>query len=253
MKKIVIHKEVLYIIALLLLSFGVALSVQANLGISTCSAPGLAISIKMQQVLNKDATNPFIYTVLTSLTFGEWVTQICMLLVFCIVIRRFRPIYLSSFVTAALYGVFLLAWQQIPALNPNLHFYFPMWERVIFLILAISIIALSVAVFFKNYFYPQVYNFQEKGYMEHFHWNRVSVVKIIFDALYGVIAFILIAIFFKSAKVWDYGLNWGTILSMIATGPLIGIFSKLINKTVETKTLLPKWEEAFKIENKKGY
>lgn len=253
MKKLTLPKEVLYIIALLLLSLGVSLSVQADLGISTCSAPGLAISIKMQQILSKDAVNPFIYTVLTSLTFGEWVVQICMLLIFCLVIRRFRPIYLSSFVTAALYGTFLLAWQQIPALNPNLHFYFPMWERVIFLLLAISIIALSVAIFFKNYFYPQVYNFQEKGYMEHFHWKKVSVVKIIFDASYGVIAFILILIFFRSPKVWNYGLNWGTIVSMICTGPLIGLFSKLINKSIETKTLLPKWEEAFQIENKKGY
>ena len=89
--------EVVYILAVALLSLAVAMLTAANFGVSMIVAPAYLLSLKVG-----------------ILTFGqaEYVIQAGLFIIFCIVMRGFRAVYLSSFVTCLIYGAALDLWRQ---------------------------------------------------------------------------------------------------------------------------------------------
>ena len=84
MKKIKIHSEPLYALAIILLGFAVALLSSAGFGVSMIVAPAYILSLKTG-----------------FLTFGqaEYVIQSVLFVVFSCVMKRFKIVYLSSFLT----------------------------------------------------------------------------------------------------------------------------------------------------------
>ena len=58
---------------------------------------------------------------LSALSFGqaEYVIQVGIFLVLCVVLRKFRWVYLFSFGTCLLYGLALDAWRQIQFFHPR--------------------------------------------------------------------------------------------------------------------------------------
>ena len=105
-RKLTVNNEFAYVFALLIQAFGVALISAANVGVSMVIAPALILSQKF-----------------TFLTFGqcEYIVQGMLLIAFCIAVRKFKPVYLSSFVSCLIYGGFLDMWRAlIPLLNPAL-------------------------------------------------------------------------------------------------------------------------------------
>lgn len=102
--RIRLYEEPVYLAALVMLSLAVAMTAAADFGVSMIVAPAYILSLKF----------PF-------LTFGraEYIIQALLFAVFCILMRRIKPVYLFSFVTCIIYGFVLDAWRSVvPAFNP---------------------------------------------------------------------------------------------------------------------------------------
>ena len=80
-RKLKIPSEVVYILAVALLSLAVAMLTAANFGVSMIVAPAYLLSLKVG-----------------IFTFGqaEYVIQAGLFIIFCIVMRGFRAVYLSA-------------------------------------------------------------------------------------------------------------------------------------------------------------
>lgn len=213
MKKIKISSEAVYVIAILVLSLAVAMISSTGFGVSMIVAPAYIISLKVG-----------------FLTFGqaEYVVQGILFILFCLLNKRFKPIYLSSFLTGIVYGAFLDLWRKIiPHFNPDITAVgsLPMMLKIVYFICGMLLTALSIALFFRTYLYPQVYDFFVKGISSRYSINTTRF-KMSFDASFLVIAVILSLVLFKRLN----GIGIGTVIMTCFNGMLIGLFGKLIDK-----------------------
>ena len=98
------------------------------------------------------------------ITFGqsEYIIQAILFIVFCIIVKKIKPIFLVSFLTCLIYGWILDLWRVIiPAFNPQITppGTLDLWVRIVFFIVGMVLTSLAVALSFKAYIYPQVYDF----------------------------------------------------------------------------------------------
>ena len=142
MKKTMLYTELAYVLGMVGLSLSVALMTRADFGVSMVVAPAYLLYLKLNPVL------PFF-------TFGmaEYTLQAALLLCTILTVKKFRPYFLFSFVTAVLYGFLLDGWmllvQRFPAENIAL--------RCLWYVLGLGLGAVSIACFFKTYIAPEVY------------------------------------------------------------------------------------------------
>ena len=99
MKKIGKMNEIAWIAGILLCSLGVSLCTKAGFGLSMIAAPAYIIHYKLINYLSW-------YSQGTS----EYIFQGIMLVIMCIAVRRFKPRYLLSFVTAVVSGFAIDGW-----------------------------------------------------------------------------------------------------------------------------------------------
>ncbi len=226
-KKIKINSEATYIVAILLLSLSVAMLTSANFGISMIVAPAYLLSLKIE-----------------FLTFGraEYVVQAVIFIVLCLVIRKFRPIYLTSFLTCLIYGLALDLWRMIPFFNTSVTppESLALWARILLFMGGFILTGFSVALFFKTYFYPQVYDFSVKCITARYHF-KMFVVKTSVDFTMLGIGLILSFCFFGKLV----GIGWGTLVMAVLNGTIIGLFSKLFDHFFEFKPAFPKFASFF--------
>ena len=102
MKKTVLYTELAYVLGMVGLSLSVALMTRADFGVSMVVAPAYLLYLKLNPVL------PFF-------TFGmaEYTLQAALLLCTILTVKKFRPYFLFSFVTAVLYGFLLDGWMLL--------------------------------------------------------------------------------------------------------------------------------------------
>ncbi len=226
-KKIKINSEATYIVAILLLSLSVAMLTSANFGISMIVAPAYLLSLKIE-----------------FLTFGraEYVVQAVIFIVLCLVIRKFRPIYLTSFLTCLIYGLALDLWRMIPFFNTSVTppESLALWARILLFMGGFILTGFSVALFFKTYFYPQVYDFSVKCITARYHF-KMFVVKTSVDFTMLGIGLILSFCFFGKLV----GIGWGTLVMAVLNGTIIGLFSKLFDHFFDFKPAFPKFASFF--------
>ena len=250
--KIKVHKETLYVLSLMLAALSIAMSVVANLGTSVYTVPALALASKIHGAL-PPTWNPGVISVIGSQPFSELIIQTMFLIIFCIIIRKFRPFFLLSFVTTFIYAVMLYGFQWIPAFWPEIVHNYPLAVRIVLLLSAIIIMSISVTCSLKGYLYPPTVTFVQKGVIQHFNIKHEGLFFLVYDFVFMILSIFIIYAVYQDWQFWNYNLSYGTLANVLLCGPLIGVFSKLFDKAFETKTLLPKWEKAFEIENKKGY
>ena len=232
MKKLVIHSETVYVLGIVLLSFAVAMLTAANFGISMIVAPAYLLSLKTG-----------------FLTFGqaEYVIQAFLFVLFCLVMKRFKPVYLSSFVTCLIYGAVLDLWRLIPIFNPSVtepgSMALPL--RILMFVFGILFTSASVMLFFKTYLYPQVYDFFVKGVSEKFG-IEISRFKTCFDLSCLAVGSAMTLIFFKKFV----GISFGTLLIALINGTLIGFFGKVFDRIFEVKPFFKKFSKYFSLERK---
>ncbi len=230
MKKIVLKEEIVYILAIILLSFSVALIAASNFGVSMIVAPAYLISLKF-----------------TVLTFGqaEYVVQAIVFILLCLILKKFKFTYAFSFVTCIIYGGFLDLWRNvIPILNPAIYApgEFNMYLRIIMFVVGVVLTSFSVALFFRVYLFPQVYDFFTKAVSKKFK-IEISKFKRCFDLTCLVIALILSLAFFKEIK----GIGIGTIIMTFINGILIGWFLKFLDKYFIFEPYFKKLKQKFEI------
>lgn len=231
MKKLTLHSEIVYFVAIALLALSVAMLTSAGYGLSMLVAPAYLLSLKI------------------GITFGEaeYIIQAILFVLFCLITRRFKLAYLSSFVTCLIYGVILDLWQRIPIFNPAIYpsESFDTWARILMFILGTLLTCFSVALFFKSYLYPQVYDFFVKGICERFHAKNL-VVKTIFDFSLLAIGTTMTLLIFGEFK----GIYWGTLAMAVCCGTFIGFFGKLLDKIIAVKPIFPRFAVYFELEDK---
>jgi uncharacterized membrane protein YczE len=228
MKKITLPSEIAYVLAVILLAFSVAMVTASDIGLSMIVAPAYVLSQKF-----------------TFLTFGqaEYVIQTLLFIAFCIIVKKFKPIYLIAFLGCLFYGAVLDLWRIIiPAFNPAITTpgSMDLWVRILYFALGEFITAFAVALFFKVYLFPQVTDFFVMGVTAKYNL-KLSKFKWFYDIGFLVSAIILSLVFFGKLV----GISYGTIILTATNGIIIALFSKVIDKCFVIKPLFPKFSELF--------
>ena len=217
MKRLSLPSELVYLLALTILALSVAMTATADFGVSMIVAPAYIVSLKWPVF-----------------TFGqaEYIVQGLLFLVFCAAMKRFRPLYLFSFATGLLYGAILDAWRLIPVFSPAAVGTVSMPLRIALLLIGMVMTSFSIALLFRVYIYPQVYDFFVKGISSRYHLNR-NRFKQGFDAACLLISIAMSFSLFGRLN----GIGIGTLLMTVCNGFLIGLFDRLIGRSMDIKPL----------------
>lgn len=202
--KIKFYTEAAYLCGIVALALGTALMEKANLGISMVVAPAYIIYRRLSLIF------PFV-------TFGmaEYSIQAVLLSVMVMILRKFKPSYLISFLTAVLYGfaldgcMFLIETLQVPLL---------LW-RVFLFAFGMLLCAVGVAFMFHTYISPEVYELFVKE-MSARTGISLSRFKTIYDRMSLLIGILLS--FFLFGMGTFIGIGVGTVFSAVFNGKLIG-------------------------------
>ena len=226
MKKRVFYTEWAYVIAMVGLSLSVAFMTRADFGVSMVVAPAYLLYLKLNPVL------PFF-------TFGmaEYTLQAVLLLFTILSVKKYRPYFLFSFVTAVLYGFLLDGWMALTAALPADGFAL----RCLWYVLGILLGAASIAFFFKTYIAPEVYELLVKEIAQKLQ-RPTHRVKTVYDCVSCAVAVVMSFAFFG---LWRFeGVKLGTVICALVNGFLIGRFTALYERVFEFKDALP-WRKYF--------
>ena len=204
----VFSTELAYILGIVTLALGTALMERANFGMSMVVAPAYLLHLKISQFY------PFF-------TFGtaEYTLQAALLVVLCLVLRRFKVSYLFSFVTAVIYGFTLDGCMALIALPPCDGLAF----RLVFYALGMIVCAIGVSLLFHTYIAPEVYELFVKEIAAKTGKN-INVCKTVYDCCSCAIGVVLSFAFFGP---WHFeGVKLGTIFCALVNGAMIGACSR---------------------------
>ena len=228
MKKIRVSNELIYVLAVIVLSFATAMLAAADLGMSMVVAPAYIVSLKVK-----------------ALTFGqaEYIVQGMLFILFCVLMKKVRRLYFFSFVSGLLYGAVLDFWRMvIPRFDPERFApgSLPLSIRIVYFIVGFLLNSLGVALYFKTYFYPQVYEFFVKGISRQFK-IALPEFKIRFDMTCLVIAIVLSFSLFYGLV----GIGVGTVVLALGNGALIGFYGRWMDRHLDTWDRWERLSERF--------
>ena len=226
MKKRVFYTEWAYVIAMVGLSLSVAFMTRADFGVSMVVAPAYLLYLKLNPVL------PFF-------TFGmaEYTLQAVLLLFTILSVKKYRPYFLFSFVTAVLYGFLLDGWMALTAALPADTFAL----RCLWYVLGILLGAASIAFFFKTYIAPEVYELLVKEIAQKLQ-RPTHRVKTVYDCVSCAVAVLMSFAFFG---LWRFeGVKLGTVICALVNGFLIGRCTAFYERVFEFRDALP-WRKYF--------
>lgn len=230
MKKIKIYDEFAYLFAIVFLAFAVAMISTTGFGLSMIVSPAYILSQKV-----------------SFLTFGqsEYVIQGIMFVVFCILMKKVRLVYFSSFVSGLIYGAVLDFWQiVIPHFNPDVTPVgtLPVALRIVYFVAGMLLTSFTIALFFKVYLYPQIYDFFVKGVCEKYRIKQ-SKFKTIYD-----LSFLIISVVMSLALFGEFvGIGVGTLIMAVCNGTIIGLFDKFLDKFFIFEPRFKKFSKYFEI------
>ena len=210
--KKVLYSEVAYILGLVMLALGTAFMERAEFGMSMVVAPAYLLHLKISQYL------PFY-----SFGMSEYVLQAALLIIMCLVLRRFRAGYLFSFVTAVIYGFTLDGCISLVSLLSCAG-----WTgRIVFYVVGMLLCSMGVSMLFHTYISPEVYELFVKELSARKGWE-ISRVKTVYDCCSCLVGVVLSFAFFG---MWHFeGVKLGTVLCALVNGTLIGLFSRLYER-----------------------
>jgi len=207
-RQIVFSTELAYVLGILTLALGTAFMERADFGMSMVVAPAYLLHLKLSQFY------PFF-------TFGtaEYCLQAALLIVMCLVLRRFKVSYLFSFVTAVIYGFTLDGCMALIALIPGAGLAF----RLAFYALGLIVCAVGVSLLFHTYIAPEVYELFVKEIAAKTGKN-INVCKTVYDCCSCAVG---VALSFAFFGLWHFeGVKLGTIFCALVNGATIGVCSR---------------------------
>lgn len=239
MKKISKTSELLWLFGIVFVALGVAICSKADLGVSMIAAPAFVV-----------------YEAIASLWSGfsvgmtEYMMQGLLLILLCLIVRRFQWRYLLAFVVAVVYGytlnlfLFLLGGVSFDAV----------WLRWVMLIVGDVLTAFGVACFFRTYMPLQVYELFVAELSSRFQLN-VNKVKWSFDITLLVISIALALVLFGDVKSFDWStigyssfhsIGLGTLVTTAINSPIIAFMGKIIDKIFDATPAFPKVEKLLR-------
>lgn len=240
MKKIKNSSELLWVFGIVFVALGVAICSKADLGVSMIAAPAFVVF---------DAISPL--SIGFSVGMTEYLIQGLLLILLCIIVRKFNWRYLIAFLVAVIYGYTLnfFLW-----LLGDISFN-EIWLRYIALIIGDIVTAFGVACFFKTYMPLQVYELFVAETANTYNL-KISKMKSIFDISLLIISIVLSLTLFDDLTTFDWSsiyyksfhsIGLGTIITTIINSPLINACSKVIDKVFEPTARFTKLEKFFKL------
>ena len=239
MKKISKTSELLWLFGIVFVALGVAICSKADLGVSMIAAPAFVV-----------------YEAIASLWSGfsvgmtEYIMQGLLLILLCLIVRRFQWRYLLAFVVAVVYGytlnlfLFILGGVSFDAV----------WLRWVMLIVGDVLTAFGVACFFRTYMPLQVYELFVSEVSSRFQLN-VNKVKWSFDITLLVISIALALVLFGDVKSFDWStigyssfhsIGLGTLVTTAINSPIIAVMGKWIDKIFDATPAFPKVEKLLR-------
>lgn len=239
MKKLTKTSELMWLFGVIFVALGVSICSKANLGVSMIAAPAFILA-------------EWIAGYLPWFTVGatEYVIQGLILLILCVVVRRFNWKYLLAFAVAVLYGYVLdLFLWLLSGISFDV-----VWLRWGMLLLGDIITALGVACFFRTYMPLQVYELFVAEVADRFN-IKISKVKSTFDITLLTISIILVLTLFGDVMAFDWStigysafhnIGLGTLVTTVINAPIITLMGRLIDRIFEPTPCFAKLESYLK-------
>ena len=219
MKKMKCFTESAWLLGLILLGIGTAMLERADFGMSMVVAPAYLLHLKFSEVL------PFF-----SFGMATYLFQAALIVLLTIILRRFRLIYLGSFLTAVVYGFILDGCVALVGCFPEP----ALIGRLLFYAFGIPLCTLGIAMVLRSYFPPEAYELLVKEITAK-RGTDFGRGKLIYDLSSLALAVVLTLVFFRSIR----GIHVGTIVCALVNGPLISCFGRLLDRCFIFTDALP--------------
>ena len=216
-RKKIFYSEAAYILGIIILALGTAFMERADFGLSMVVAPAYLLHLKISQ-----------YIPMFSFGMAEYLLQAVLLMVLSLFMRKFKPIYLFSFVTAVVYGLFLDAAMLLVGILPLIG----VTGRIIYYLIGMLFCALGISLLFHTYIPPEAYELIVKEIFAKTRVN-INIIKTVYDCISCLVGIILSFAFFG---LWHFeGVKFGTVICALVNGFLIGKCSKMAESIFDFK------------------
>lgn len=215
-------RELSYVLGMLFLPFAIAIMTKANLGLSMIAAPTYIISEKV-----------------SFLSYGqtEYIAQGIMLILMCLVVKKFKWTYLTAFLTSLIYGtildffIWVVSFWTVEA----------MWLRVLLFVIGMLFTSLGVAMFMNTYLAPCMWDYFVRTVVEEKQLD-LRKFKLSYDFVFLIISVVLTLVLFHKF----IGITWGTLVIAACNGNIIAVINKWFNKHFELYDAFPKLAKLYK-------
>ena len=235
MTKVKKSSELLWLMGVIFVALGVSICSYADLGVSMIAAPAFIIFDAVKGLWSGFSVGMI-----------EYIFQGLLLIILCILIRKFNWRFLLAFLVAFIYGYTLNLFLWILSFLPVNS----ILQRWIMLLIGDVVTAFGVACFFKTYMPLQVYELFVAKIASTFKLT-IAKTKWGFDVTLLITSIILALTLFGDVTTFDWSsiyyksfhsIGLGTLVTTIINSPIISFMSKFIDKTFENTPLLPKLE-----------
>ncbi|MBQ7380897.1 MAG: hypothetical protein IJW69_02305 [Clostridia bacterium] len=238
MRKLEKGSELLWLFGIVFVALGVAICSKADLGVSMIAAPAFVISEAIAPLWRG-----------FSVGVVEYIIQGLMLLLLCLVIRRFNWRYLLAFAVAVIYGYVLdlFLWLMSGVA------FDAVWLRWVMLIVGDAVTAFGVACFFRTYMPLQVYELFVSELARRFRLN-INKTKWGFDLSLLLVSLVLAFTLFGDVREFDFSTVWytgfhsiglGTLVTTAINSPIITLMGKLVDRFFGTEPAFPRLERVL--------
>ncbi|MBQ2723325.1 MAG: hypothetical protein IJF72_01590 [Clostridia bacterium] len=223
MKKLQKTSELLWLMGILFVALGITILNKTNLGVTMIAAPAFILS---------EALLPF--SPFFSVGVVEYLNQAIILIVLCIILRKFNWKYLLAFAVAVMYGYvldfFLWLAKDIEITQ--------LWLRWILLFVGSFSVSFGVACFFRTYLPKKIYEVFVGELVKHFRFD-INKTKMAFDMTLLGISIVLAFTLFGDVATFDWStigtnsfhsMGLGTLVTTFINAPMIKVFGKLLDK-----------------------
>ncbi len=235
-KKIKKAAELLWLMGIVLVAFGVAICSMTDLGVSMIAAPAFILQ-------------EFLVRFWDGLTVGvvEYIFQGLLLILMCLLVRRFRWRYLLAFLCAVLYGYVLNFFLWVLR-DVRIDSAAARWGM---LLLGDTVTAAGVACFFRTYLPLQVYELFVAELSKHRHFS-INKTKAVFDYSLLAISVLMALLLFRDAGSFPWrsigtqcfhSLGLGTVVTTLINSLLITVIGRGLDRSFERTPRFPRAAE----------
>ncbi|MBQ8310823.1 MAG: hypothetical protein IJX80_07415 [Clostridia bacterium] len=237
--KIKKSSELLWLLGIVFVALGVAICSKADLGVSMIAAPAFVVFEAIAPIWSG-----------FSVGMTEYIIQGLMLILLCLIVRRFNWRYLLAFAVAVLYGYTLnLFLRLLGDFTVS-----EVWLRWVMLIVGDVITAFGVACFFRTYLPLTVYELFVAELAARFHLN-INKTKWGFDISLLAISITLALTLCGDVSTFDWStigytafhsIGLGTLVTTAINSPLIALMGRLLDRVFDATPRFPSVERVLR-------